>query len=176
MKRHLLLFVALIVCCSAAPRARPDFGLVFNDDADLAFVLPDRSQSEALLRANVRALADTPVKTLVYCIGMGGDLLYYNTEVASRVGWRKSPDEAPGSLMEKRMENARVCLAQGADADGAQFQDFNLDDVKDILGKAGMDAVASSPSELSAIVTKDYPRWGAVIKRNGWILVGRRQS
>jgi hypothetical protein len=116
MKHHILLFLGLIVCCSAAPRARPDFGLVFNDDADLAFVLPDRLQSEALLRANVRALADTPVKTLVYCIGMGGDLLYYNTEVASRVGWRKTPDEKPGSLMEKRMENARICLAQGADA------------------------------------------------------------
>ena len=107
MKRHILLLLGRIACCSAAPRVRPDFGLVFNDDADLAFVLPDRLQSEALLRANVRALADTPVKTLVYCIGMGGDLLYYNTEVASRVGWRKSPDEKPGSLMEKRMENAR---------------------------------------------------------------------
>lgn len=69
-----------------------------------------------MLRANISALADTPVKTLVYCIGMGGDLLYYNTTVASRVGWRKSPDEKPGSLMEKRMENARVCLVQGADA------------------------------------------------------------
>lgn len=37
-------------------------------------------------------------------------------------------------------------------------------DVKDILGKAGMDASASSPAELSAIVVKDYPRWGAVIR------------
>lgn len=116
MKRGLLFFLGLICSSMAAPRTRPDFGLVFNDDADLALVLPDRKKSEALLRANVRALADTPVKTLVYCIGMGGDLLYYNTVVASRVGWRKSPDEKPGSLMEKRMENARVCLAQGADA------------------------------------------------------------
>jgi tripartite-type tricarboxylate transporter receptor subunit TctC len=37
-------------------------------------------------------------------------------------------------------------------------------DVKDILGKAGLDAVASSPAELSAIVAKDYPRWGTVIR------------
>lgn len=37
-------------------------------------------------------------------------------------------------------------------------------DVKDILGKAGMDASASSPAELAAIVAKDYPRWGAVIR------------
>ncbi len=116
MKRRLVAFFALITIASAAPRQRPDFGVVFNDDADLAFLLPDRAKSEALLQANVAALADTPVKTFVYCIGMGGDLLYYNTTVASRVGWRKAPDEKPGSLMEKRMENARVCLAQGADA------------------------------------------------------------
>ena len=37
-------------------------------------------------------------------------------------------------------------------------------DVREILGKAGMDASASSPAELAAIVTKDYPRWGAVIR------------
>jgi tripartite-type tricarboxylate transporter receptor subunit TctC len=37
-------------------------------------------------------------------------------------------------------------------------------DVKEILGKAGLDAVASTPPELAAIVAKDYPRWGNVIK------------
>ncbi len=37
-------------------------------------------------------------------------------------------------------------------------------EVKDILGKAGMDASASTPGELAAIVTKDYPRWGTVIR------------
>ncbi len=114
--RVLLAILVLATLASAAVPVRPDFGLVFNDDADLAFVLPDRAKSEELLRANVRALADTPVKTFVYCIGMGGDLLYHNTTVASRAGWRKSSDEKPGSLMEKRMENARVCLAAGSDA------------------------------------------------------------
>ena len=116
MIRGLFLWCVAFTVVTAAPRARPDFGLIFNDDADLAFVVPDRARSEALLRANLAALADTPVKTLVYCIGMGGDVLYYNTTVASRVGWRHSADEKPGSLMAKRMENARVCLAQGADA------------------------------------------------------------
>ncbi|MFO1447163.1 MAG: hypothetical protein U1F61_03205 [Opitutaceae bacterium] len=105
-----------VVAGAATPRERPDFGLVYNDDADLSFVVPDRTQSEALLQANLQALADTPVRTLVYCIGMGGDVLYYNTQVASRVGWRTSADEKPGSLLAKRMENARVCLAAGADA------------------------------------------------------------
>ena len=89
---RLLLLGLLAATTWAAPVLRPDFGLVYNDDADLAFVVPDRAQSEALLRANLGALADTPVKTLVYCVGMGGDLMYYNTKVASRVGWRKSPD------------------------------------------------------------------------------------
>jgi tripartite-type tricarboxylate transporter receptor subunit TctC len=37
-------------------------------------------------------------------------------------------------------------------------------DVKEILGKAGLDAVASTPPELAAIVAKDYTRWGAVIR------------
>ncbi|WP_416547555.1 Bug family tripartite tricarboxylate transporter substrate binding protein [Limnohabitans sp. DCL3] len=37
-------------------------------------------------------------------------------------------------------------------------------DVKDILGKAGMDAAPSSPTELAAISAKDYPRWGTVIR------------
>jgi len=116
--RSVSLFRWLLCLAITVPAAVAgvDFGVVFNDDADLAFLVPDRARSEALLRMNIGALADTPVKTFVFCVGMGGDLMYYNTTVASRVGWRKSPDEKPGSLMEKRMENARVCLAQGADA------------------------------------------------------------
>jgi tripartite-type tricarboxylate transporter receptor subunit TctC len=39
--------------------------------------------------------------------------------------------------------------------------------VKEILGKAGLDASASSPEELGAIVAKDYPRWGRVIQLKG---------
>ncbi len=40
-------------------------------------------------------------------------------------------------------------------------------EVRELLSKAGMDASASSADELNAIVQKDYPRWGSVIKRNG---------
>ena len=40
-------------------------------------------------------------------------------------------------------------------------------DVKDLLGKAGLDAESSTPEALQALVAKDYPRWGAVIQRNG---------
>ncbi len=43
---------------------------------------------------------------------------------------------------------------------------MKLPEVREILGKAGMDAASSSPAELSAVVAKDYTRWGEVIKRN----------
>ncbi len=41
---------------------------------------------------------------------------------------------------------------------------LRLGDVKDALSKAGLDASASSPAELSAVMAKDYPRWGHVIR------------
>jgi tripartite-type tricarboxylate transporter receptor subunit TctC len=39
--------------------------------------------------------------------------------------------------------------------------------IKEILGKAGLDASASTPEELATIVAKDYPRWGRVIQLKG---------
>ena len=44
---------------------------------------------------------------------------------------------------------------------------LKLPEVRDALGKAGLDAVSSSPDELGTIMRKDYPRWGQVIKTNG---------
>jgi tripartite-type tricarboxylate transporter receptor subunit TctC len=44
---------------------------------------------------------------------------------------------------------------------------LKLPEVRELLGRAGMDAEPSTPEALSAVVLKDYPRWGAVIKRNG---------
>ena len=43
---------------------------------------------------------------------------------------------------------------------------LKLPEVRDLLGRAGMDAATSSPEELTTLVNKDYPRWGEVIKRN----------
>lgn len=39
-------------------------------------------------------------------------------------------------------------------------------EVREILGKGGMDAASSTPAELGAIAVKDYPRWGEIIRRN----------
>jgi len=43
---------------------------------------------------------------------------------------------------------------------------MQVPEVRDVLGKAGMDAASSSPEELQAVAAKDYPRWGEVIRRN----------
>jgi tripartite-type tricarboxylate transporter receptor subunit TctC len=43
---------------------------------------------------------------------------------------------------------------------------IRTNDVRELLGKGGMDAEASTPVELGAQVAKDYPRWGEVIRRN----------
>ncbi len=43
---------------------------------------------------------------------------------------------------------------------------LKLPEVKDVLGKGGMDAAWSTPAELGSVAAKDYPRWGEVIKRN----------
>jgi tripartite-type tricarboxylate transporter receptor subunit TctC len=40
-------------------------------------------------------------------------------------------------------------------------------EIKDILGKAGLDAYSSTPKELERVATKDYARWGALIKSKG---------
>ncbi len=63
------------------------------------------------------------------------------------------PTKTPASTVSKLHADLSVIIAQPA--------------VKDILGKAGLDASASTPEELASIVAKDYPRWGRVIQLKG---------
>ena len=44
---------------------------------------------------------------------------------------------------------------------------LKLPEVREQLGRAGLDAASSSPDELMSIMQKDYPRWGEVIRTNG---------
>ena len=44
---------------------------------------------------------------------------------------------------------------------------LKLPEIKDLLGRAGLDAVSSSPDELATVIRRDYPRWGEVIRTNG---------
>jgi tripartite-type tricarboxylate transporter receptor subunit TctC len=41
---------------------------------------------------------------------------------------------------------------------------LRTNEIKELLGRAGLDASASTPQELNQIVVKDYPRWGNVIR------------
>ncbi len=44
---------------------------------------------------------------------------------------------------------------------------LKLPEIRDALGRAGLDAVASTPDELGSVMKADYPRWGQVIRTNG---------
>jgi tripartite-type tricarboxylate transporter receptor subunit TctC len=44
---------------------------------------------------------------------------------------------------------------------------MKLPEVREALGRAGLDAAWSTAEELGAVVARDYPRWGEVIRRNG---------
>lgn len=63
------------------------------------------------------------------------------------------PTKTPATTVTKLHTDLSAIIAQPA--------------VKDILGKAGLDASASTPEELATIVAKDYPRWGRVIQLKG---------
>lgn len=71
-------------------RSVPDFGLMLNDDGDVSFPSSDPQTALDYRKAMVDALAGTPLKTLMYSVGMGSDTLYYPTKVANVVGWRKT--------------------------------------------------------------------------------------
>ena len=44
---------------------------------------------------------------------------------------------------------------------------LKLPEVRDQLGRVGLNADSSTPEALASLVRKDYPRWGEVIKTNG---------
>jgi tripartite-type tricarboxylate transporter receptor subunit TctC len=60
------------------------------------------------------------------------------------------PSKTPGAVVSRLNTEMAAILRQN--------------DVKEILGKAGMDAIPSTPAELAVISAKDYPRWGTVIR------------
>ena len=79
-----------ILATPACPRDLPDFGLMLNDDGDLSFTGRTPPESVVNLQAMVDSLAGTPVKTLMYSVAAGSDVLYYPTKVASVFGWRET--------------------------------------------------------------------------------------
>lgn len=124
------LYTALAICFLAMnvsfaqqklikPQAvKPDepFGLVFNHNGDVSFVSNNPAEAEKLLKKTVDYIHSLEVKTLVYSIGAGSDVLYYPTKVASTMGWRATKSEQQGAVLKTRIENAKACLSAGMDA------------------------------------------------------------
>ena len=84
-----LLFLAVaVVDGSRAAEPLPDFGVMLNDDGDLSFTSLDPNESARNVLAQVDSLAGTAVKTLMWSVGAGSEILYYPTKVANDWRWR----------------------------------------------------------------------------------------
>lgn len=92
----------------------PNFGLMYNNDGDISYPSPDPSTATQLLQGYFGALANTPVKTVMYSIGSGSDVLHYPTNVANNFGWRTtSLDNDPDWV--DRVTNGRIYAQAGFD-------------------------------------------------------------
>jgi hypothetical protein len=96
-------------------RSVPDFGIMLNDDGGLSFTEVDAKKSEAALRKMLRSLAGSGVKTLIYQVAAGSEIMLYPTQVGSAWGWREAPGETkpPWNV---RMPALRAAAAAGLDA------------------------------------------------------------
>lgn len=110
MKR-ILAFLAFTALLSAAE----PFVLMQNLDGDLSFTGDTPAESKAKLEKLVDDIASGPAKSLMWSIGAGSDMLYYQTKVASTWGWRvtKYHDDPKWKT---RIERCRVATEAGLDA------------------------------------------------------------
>ena len=98
-----------------AGKERPDtteYGLIYNDDGDRPFKSYRSPPALRHLTDLVDVLDGTGVKTLCYCAAYGSDVMYYDTNVGSRAGWREPPAGAPPLLVD-RMRRAKWFSDQG---------------------------------------------------------------
>lgn len=83
-----LMVVVLMVARAHTAEPLPDFGVMLNDDGDLSFTSLDPNESARNVLAQVDSLAGTAVKTLMWSVGAGSEILYYPTKVANDWRWR----------------------------------------------------------------------------------------
>lgn len=108
----------LLLCLTALSmplQAVEPLMLMQNLDGDLSFTGDTPQESETKLRRLVDDIAKGPVKSLMWSIGAGSDILYYQTKVASTWGWRftKYSNE---SKWKQRIERCRIATEAGLDA------------------------------------------------------------
>lgn len=110
MKTLFILFALCPLLFAAEPIV-----LMQNLDGDLSFTGDTPAESKTKLEKLVDDIASGPVKSLMWSIGAGSDILYYQTKVASTWGWRHtkySDDPKWGP----RIERCRLATEAGLDA------------------------------------------------------------
>lgn len=86
-----------------------------NLDGDLSFVGDTPQESQQKLEALIDAIAKGPAKTLMWSIGAGSDILYYQTKVASTWGWRRTK-YSDDPKWKTRIERCQRATQAGLDA------------------------------------------------------------
>ena len=89
----LFILIAVVSGSVMAGDPLPDFGVMLNDDGDLSFTSMDPKESVRNLKAQIDSLAGTSVRTLMWSVGAGSEILYYPTKVANVWGWRPVPEK-----------------------------------------------------------------------------------
>jgi len=81
---------------TARAQSLPDFGVMYNNDGDVVYQQANTAQNTVLLNNLLTQLSPTPIKTVMWSIGSGSDILNYPTQVANTFGWRTtSVDNQP---------------------------------------------------------------------------------
>jgi len=91
-----ILLVTNVLTVAQSPRVVPDYGVMLNEDGDVVFTHSldaDPAVVAVKLRENLDSLLDTPVRTLVFNVACGSDILHYPTRVGSTWGWRETEKE-----------------------------------------------------------------------------------
>ncbi len=108
-----LFFLALFAFSSPLFAGSPE--LMQNLDGDLSFTGATPDESRKKLVQLIDDIADGPAATLMWSIGAGSDILYYQTKVASTWGWRETKyNDDP--RWQARIERCRLATEAGLDA------------------------------------------------------------
>lgn len=108
-----LLFLSLFAFNNPVFAGSPE--LMQNLDGDLSFTGATPEESRQKLVKLIDEIADGPASTLMWSIGAGSDILYYQTKVASTWGWRQTKyNDDP--KWQARIERCRLATGAGLDA------------------------------------------------------------
>lgn len=89
--RAMLISLAALGAMPACAQQLPDFGVMYNNDGDIDYQQLNTAQNTTTLNSMLTQLSGTPIKTVMWSIGSGSDILNYPTQVANTFGWRTTP-------------------------------------------------------------------------------------